>query len=89
MVTIEKALDIIYSEVTQKSKHILPIEDSLGAITAREYKAQFDLPRFDNSAMDGFAVKLANSGDEVKIRDAIYAGDRASQELKLGEQLRL
>jgi molybdopterin molybdotransferase len=89
MVTIEKALDIIYSEVTQKSKHILPIEDSLGAITAREYKAQFDLPRFDNSAMDGFAVKLANSGDEVKIRDAIYAGDRASQELKLGEAIKI
>jgi molybdopterin molybdotransferase len=89
MVTIEEALEIIYRSVTQKSKHIIPIEDSVGLITSREYKAYFDLPRFDNSAMDGYAVKLDNAGEAVNIKEIIYAGDISEEELHLGEAIKI
>ena len=89
MVTIDKALETIYSTVTQKSRHIIPIEESIGSISSRSYKASFDLPRFDNSAMDGYAVKLADSGKEVKVREITYAGDAPQESFVEGEAIKI
>ncbi len=89
MVNIDKALDIIYNSVKQKSRHIVPIEDALGAIVAKEYKAFFDLPRFDNSAMDGYAVKLSDANREVKVKEVIYAGDIAQENVIAGEVIKI
>ncbi len=89
MINIDDALDIIYNKVTQKSRHIIPIEESLGCIVAKEYKASFDLPRFDNSAMDGYAVKVADAGKEVKVKEITYAGDKAEDEFTEGEVVKI
>ena len=89
MVNIDKALDIIYNSIPQKSKHIVPIEDSIGSITAKEYQAFFDLPRFDNSAMDGYAVKLSDANKEVKVKEITYAGDIAQEAFSKGEAIKI
>ena len=89
MVKIDEALDIIYSAVPQKNTHIIPIEDSIGSITAREYRASFDLPRFDNSAMDGYAVKLGDASKEVRVKDITYAGDIAKESFSQGEAIKI
>ena len=89
MVKIDEALDIIYNLVTKKSRHIVPIEDSIGAITSKSYQASFDLPRFDNSAMDGYAVKLADANSAVNIKEVIYAGDSPQNELKEDEAIKI
>jgi molybdopterin molybdotransferase len=74
-ISIEEALETIYENVSAKSTHILAIEEALGSIVAKDYEARFDLPRFDNSAMDGYAVKVADAGKEVQIKEITYAGD--------------
>jgi molybdopterin molybdotransferase len=89
MISIDDALEIIYNKVTQKSRHIIPIEESLGCIVAKEYKASFDLPRFDNSAMDGYAVKLSDAGKEVKVKEITYAGDKAEDTFSEGEVVKI
>ncbi len=89
MITIQEALETIYSNVTEKSTHIIPIEESLGCIVAKDYKATFDLPRFDNSAMDGYAVKLTDAGKEVKVKEITYAGDRAEETFHEGEVVKI
>jgi len=89
MVKIDEALDIIYSCVIPKSRHIVPIEDSIGSIVSKSYQATFDLPRFDNSAMDGYAVKLSDSGKEVKIKEVTYAGDIAQESFDSGEVIKI
>ncbi len=89
MITIQEALETIYSNVTEKSTHIIPIEESLGCIVAKDYKATFDLPRFDNSAMDGYAVKLSDAGKEVKVKEITYAGDRAEETFHEGEVVKI
>lgn len=87
--SIEEALTIIYKEVSAKSTHILPIEESLGAIVAKDYKAHFDLPRFNNSAMDGYALKVADAGKEVKVKEITYAGDVAQEAFSEGEVVKI
>jgi len=89
MVTITEALERIYQHVTQKSRHIIPIEESIGSIVAKDYYASFDLPRFDNSAMDGYAVKVADAGKEVKIKEITYAGDHAKESFEAGEVIKI
>ncbi len=89
MISIDDALEIIYNKVTQKSRHIIPIEESIGCIVAKEYKASFDLPRFDNSAMDGYAVKVADAGKEVKVKEITYAGDKAEDKFTEGEVVKI
>ena len=89
IVSISEALEIIYSKVTAKSTHIVPIEEALGEIVAKDYRATFDLPRFDNSAMDGYAVKVADAGKEVGIKDVTYAGDVAEEVFSEGEVVKI
>ena len=74
-VTITEALDIIYSNITPVSTEIIPIEISLGRILSKACIADFDLPRFDHSARDGYAVKCADAGKTVTSTQVIYAGD--------------
>ena len=85
MVSIKKALEIIDENIGHVNREIIPIEEGVGRVVARDYIADYDLPRFNNSAMDGFAIKLCNSGGVVEVEDIIYAGDRAEDiEVKEG-----
>ena len=74
-ISITEALDIIYTNIAPVSTEIIPIEMALGRIMAEDSIATFDLPRFDNSAMDGYAVKCADQNTTVTSNEVIYAGD--------------
>lgn len=87
--SITKALEKIEENITVLSSEIIPIEESLGRTLAQTYKANFNLPRFDNSAMDGYAVKVANQGDMVQSDKVIYAGDNSNYILQGGEAIRI
>jgi molybdopterin molybdotransferase len=74
-VSITEALNIIDENITAVSTEIIPIELSVGRIMAEDSIATFDLPRFDNSAMDGYAVKCVDADNTVISNEVIYAGD--------------
>ena len=89
LVTIPQALDLIHEKVTPLDAEIIPIEESVGRVILDTYCAQFNLPRFDNSAMDGYAVKVSDAGATVHCTQVIYAGDNPSMELKKGQAIRI
>jgi len=80
-VTIEKALEFIYTQTKPKSIKIIPIEEALGSIVAQDVTATYNLPPFDNSAMDGYAVKVADSSKTLQVCHTIFAGDNYTEEL--------
>ena len=80
-IRITEALDIIYNNVAPLTTEIIPIEMSVGRVMAEDSIATFDLPRFDNSAMDGYAVKCADAGSSVRSDEVIYAGDNPQMTL--------
>ncbi len=67
MVSIQEALEIIEKNISSVNREIIPIEDAIGRVLARDYIANYDLPRFNNSAMDGFAVKVSDSGKVIEV----------------------
>jgi len=75
-VSVEEALALIYDNVTPKSTELLPLEMTGGRILAENITASYNLPPFDNSAMDGYAVKTADQGQCVNVLHTIFAGDK-------------
>jgi len=88
-VTVEEALDLIYEYTPTKSRKLLPIEQVLGFILAEDVKATHNLPPYDNSAMDGYAVKVSDSGKSVEVNHTIFAGDNSSEELACGFAIKI
>lgn len=88
-VTVEQALEIIYTHITPKSLKIVPIEESLGSVLAEEIIATHNLPPYDNSAMDGYAVKVEDSGGLLKVKETIFAGDDFHGELHAKEAIKI
>ncbi|MEA1891247.1 MAG: molybdopterin molybdotransferase MoeA [Campylobacterota bacterium] len=80
-VTIKEALEIIYNNTTKKSLIILPIEQALSYVLAQDIVATHNLPPYDNSAMDGYAVKVEDASRCVKVSHTIFAGDNSSEVL--------
>ncbi|MBU0631512.1 molybdopterin molybdotransferase MoeA [bacterium] len=75
-VSVEEALRLIYENVKQKTTKILPIESALNHVIAYDIIATHNLPEFDNSAMDGYAVKCDATGKSIEVLHTIFAGDK-------------
>ncbi len=88
-VTVEEALEIIYNNVRPKSIKILPLEQSLGFVIAEDIVAVHNLPPFDNSAMDGYAVKVADADKSVSVNHTIFAGDNSDAVLEDGYAIKI
>ncbi|HIP12738.1 MAG TPA: molybdopterin molybdenumtransferase MoeA [Arcobacter sp.] len=73
-ICIKEALRIIQSNVTKVSFEIIPIENTQNRISAQDIYATHSLPTFNNSAMDGYGVKLSDASKKVKVIDSIFAG---------------
>ena len=70
--------------------------DAVGRVTARELAARQPVPLFDNSAMDGYAVRAADLVGAsavhpvtVRVADGARAGDRRPAPLRPGEAARV
>jgi len=87
MISIDQALDIIHEQEVELSVKEVALEESRGFYLADEINSPFDLPSFDNSAMDGYAV--SGTSDSYKITGEIPAGNSAAHTLQPGEAVRI
>jgi molybdopterin molybdotransferase len=54
----------------------LPLSSALaGRVVAADVHAAHDLPPFDNSAMDGYAIRAQDAGEELPVAGESFAGD--------------
>ena len=56
MIPVPKAISIVKRETTSLGSQTVRLSDSLGRILAEDILADTDMPPFDRSQMDGFAV---------------------------------
>ncbi|MGD8517814.1 MAG: molybdopterin molybdenumtransferase MoeA, partial [Anaerolineae bacterium] len=57
MISVDEALTEILSHVRPLETERVPILDAQGRVLAEEIVSDIDIPPFDNSAMDGYAVR--------------------------------
>jgi molybdopterin molybdotransferase len=93
---VDEALARILEQINLLPAETVAIEHSLGRVLADDIVSGLDLPPFDNSSMDGFAIKAADSQGASKdspvrlpvVMD-ILAGSVPEIELKAGQAARI
>lgn len=88
-VSVEEALNRIYSLATPVGSEIEPIENAIYRVSAEQIHASVSLPSFDNSAMDGYAVRIADAGKTLTQSCTVFAGDHEETVLVEGECVRI
>jgi molybdopterin molybdotransferase len=73
---VEKSLDLA---IPIAFSEIIPISQALGRVIAKDVICVKNLPSFNNSAMDGFAVKFSDAGKTLNINKVIFAGDKGEK----------
>ncbi len=77
MYDLRNFLEMLHSlKLTPKSSTKIRIDKALNRILSSDVVCEYDIPRFDNSAMDGYAIKLGY--DCYEIIDSIFAGSNAN-----------
>src|SRR5918994_344343 len=69
----------------------VPLAEAQGLALAEDLKARFDSPPFDNSAVDGYAVRSADAeaGRLFKVVDEAPAGRPAAKSVGEGEAIKI
>jgi molybdopterin molybdotransferase len=87
LLSLDEAQRRILERVTRLEVEDVPLENAAGRVVAEPASSRVDLPPFDSSAMDGFAVRSADTPGRLPIVDRIAAGRPASRELRQGEAM--
>jgi molybdopterin molybdotransferase len=96
LIDIGEARSRILHEALPLSVEAQPIADALGMVLADDVVAPLNIPPFDNSAMDGFAVR-ARDVDQAKpdhgvglaVVETIAAGEVAVGRLESGQAIKI
>jgi molybdopterin molybdotransferase len=85
--TIAEAQQLILERVQPLPAEQVPLEEALGRVLAKAAAGLVDLPPFPSSAMDGFAIRAADTPDELPVVFRIAAGRPAPRPLRPGEAM--
>ena len=84
LLTIEEALERVLEHVRLLGVEDVAVEEALGRVVREPARAVVDLPPFPSSAMDGFAVRAAETPGEVPVVFRVAAGSAPPGPLPLG-----
>ncbi|HKI89746.1 MAG TPA: molybdopterin molybdotransferase MoeA [Draconibacterium sp.] len=83
MLEYKDALELILSSVTVLPTEKVELLNALKRVLAVDVFHDMDMPPFNKSAMDGFACRRSELGNELEVVETIYAGK--NPERKIGE----
>ena len=94
LIPIERARELVLARVPAPVSEPVALRESLGRVLAEPVEAAEDVPGFDNSAMDGYAIRAADCADAgpespaiLPVTDESRAGHPATRELGAGEAI--
>ncbi|MGI8859770.1 MAG: molybdopterin molybdotransferase MoeA [Rubrobacteraceae bacterium] len=97
MQLFEKLIDypeaerMVLENMPRLREESLPMAEARGLVLAQDLTARFDSPPFDNSAVDGYAVRSADAeaGRTFAVVDEAPAGRPASKSVGEGEAIKI
>ncbi|HET8542560.1 MAG TPA: gephyrin-like molybdotransferase Glp [Anaeromyxobacter sp.] len=91
MPSFDEARRIILENVVRLGAEVVPALDAVGRVVAEDVTAPSDLPRWDNSAMDGFALRAQDAAAPGGLRVSGYvpAGATPSGAVGAGTAVRI
>ena len=90
MISVEEAKRLLFSGIEKSKPVAMHITEAFGCVLAEDIFSPIDLPSFNQSAMDGYAVASVDKNrKEFKIVGEIKAGDAGSIHLQAGEAVKI
>lgn len=90
MIPLEEARQRVLSSCQRLHPSALPLQDVLGCVTSIALTADEAVPPFANTAMDGYAVRAADTPGELSVVATLPAGaDPAGLHVGPGEAVRI
>ena len=92
MIPINEAIEIITREAFSLSAETIDLDNAVGRVLAQDVNADMDLPPFDRSQMDGFAVRSIDTKTapaKLRIIGESVAGFGFDGSVKSGEAVRI
>jgi molybdopterin molybdotransferase len=86
---IEDALADVLARCRPLPAERVAVRDARGRVLAADAHAASDLPPFDSSAMDGYAVRAADTPGRLRVSGHSAAGHPAEVELRAGEAIEI
>ena len=96
MISVEDARERILGFFSQLDTEERAISDALGQVLTEDIVGKFDVPPWDNSAMDGYALQAPDIAEAhpdapvtLDVIGSIAAGDLPSQSVRQGAAIRI
>ncbi|HEY2326246.1 MAG TPA: gephyrin-like molybdotransferase Glp [Gaiellaceae bacterium] len=87
LLTVDQAIARVVEHARPRGTEQVGIGQAHGRVLAEDARAGVDVPPFDSSAMDGYAVRADDTPGELTVVDRSAAGVPASRELGSGEAI--
>src|SRR5262245_56560205 len=90
LISIEEAQRLVVERLAQLEAERVPIERAFGRVLAEQAVATTDVPPFASSAMDGYAVRAADTETpptRLAVVGRVAAGSPETKELAAGEAM--
>src|SRR5215212_5811447 len=86
-----EAVRLVQERTSRLPVALVPLMESQGLALAEDVRARFDSPPFDNSAVDGYALRSADAeaGRIFKVVDEAPAGRPARKRVGEGEAIKI
>ena len=92
MITVAEASERILAAVTALAREPVATGNAVGRVLGESITATIDSPPWDNSSMDGYAIRAADVSDSVsslRVVEEIAAGSFPSRAIESGEAMRV
>ena len=92
MISLDDARRFVLQDLSPLPARELDLADALGCVAGGEVVAREASPRFENSSMDGFALRAIDTrggGRRLRVTSSIFAGDTPSTSVGEGEAARI
>jgi molybdopterin molybdotransferase len=91
LIEYPEAVRLVLENTRRLTAENVPLLEARGLALAEDVRARFDSPPFDNSAVDGYAVRSADAeaGGVFRVVDEAPAGRPASKSVGEGEAIKI
>lgn len=87
LISLQEAQALVLARVQPLASEPVALEEAAGRVLAEQARAVVDLPPFRSSAMDGYAVRSADTPGTLPVAFRIAAGLPAARPLQAGEAM--
>jgi molybdopterin molybdotransferase len=91
LIEYPEAVRLVRENARRLPAEDVPLLEAQGLALAQDVRAKFDSPPFDNSAVDGYAVRSADAeaGRSFRVVDEAPAGRPAAKSVRAGEAVKI